>query len=247
MRATNTKPYRGFSMEGSVASWYACNAARDEAEYRRAAMRIAGALDEGANILDVATGPGQLAIELAKLGSRLGDLGPGRITGIDISRSFLAIAQENARASGMDVRFELGDAQALPFDDETFDAVVCRAAFKNFADPMAALNEMERVLKPGGFGLIMDLNRETPSRDLDDYVDRMQMGPISRSMTRIIFKHMLIKRAYAPSDFERMAAHSRFEDCEIRPSGIGIDVWLRKPARTRSIRAERDFSPLLFV
>ena len=247
MHATTAKPYRGFSMEGPIATWYARNAARDEAEYRRAAMRIVGALDESANLLDVATGPGHLAIELAKLRARLGRLGPGRITGIDISRSFLAIAQQNARASGVDVRFELGDAQALPFDDETFDAVVCRAAFKNFAEPVTALDEMERVLKPGGFGLIMDLNRETPARDLDDYVDRMQMGPISRSMTRIIFKHMLIKRAYAPADFERMAAVSRFEDCEIRPSGIGVDVWLRKPARATRTRGERDFSPLLFV
>ena len=56
-----------------------------------------------------------------------------------------------------------------------------------------------------------------------------------------------IKRAYAPSDFARMAALSRFEDCETRPSGIGIDVWLRKPARMRRTCKERDFSPLLFV
>lgn len=234
-------------MEGPIATWYARNAARDAVEYRRAAMRIAGALDEDADVLDVATGPGHLAIELAKLGARLGELGPRRITGVDISRTFVKIAQQNARAASVDVRFQCGNAQALPFADETFDAVVCRAAFKNFAEPVKALDEMARVLRPGGFGLIMDLNRETPMREIDDYVDRKPMGAINRTMTRFIFKHMLIKRAYAPSDFARMAALSRFEDCEIRSTGIGIDVWLRKPGRATRMRVERDFSPLLFV
>ena len=247
MRSSTAKPYRGLSMEGPIATWYARNAARDAAEYRRAAMRIAGALDEGADVLDVATGPGHLAIELAKLTARLGELGPSRVTGVDISRSFVKIAEENARAASVDVRFQLGNAQALPFVDESFDAVVCRAAFKNFAEPVKALDEMARVLKPGGFGLIMDLNRETPAREIDDYVDKMPMGPINRTMTRFIFKHMLIKRAYGPSDFARMAALSRFEDCEIRSTGIGIDVWLRTPGRATRIRVERDFSPLLFV
>ena len=247
MRSSTAKPYRGFSMEGPIATWYARNAARDAVEYRRAAMRIAGALDEGANILDVATGPGHLAIELARLGTRLGELGPSRVTGVDISRSFMKIAEGNAQSAGVDVRFRLGNAQALPFADESFDAVVCRAAFKNFAESVKALDEMARVLKPGGFGLIMDLNRETPAREIDEYVDRMKMGAINRTMTRFIFKHMLIKRAYAPSDFARLAASSRFEDCEIRPSGIGIDVWLRKPAHATRIRVESDFSPLLFV
>ncbi len=247
MRSCTAKPYRGFPMEGPIATWYARNAARDAVEYRRAAMRIAGALDEGADVLDVATGPGHLAIELAKLSARLGELGPGRVTGVDISRSFVTIAEENARAAGVDVRFQIGNAQALPFADEAFDAVVCRAAFKNFSDPAKALDEMARVLRPGGFGLIMDLNRETPAREIDDYVDKKSMGAISRSMTRFIFRHMMIKRAYAPSDFARMAASSRFEDCEIRSTGIGIDVWLRKPGRVTRIRVGRDFSPLLFV
>jgi ubiquinone/menaquinone biosynthesis C-methylase UbiE len=240
------KAYRGFSM-GPIATWYARNAARDAAEYRRAAMRIAGALDEGAGVLDVATGPGHLAIELAKLGDRLAELGPGRVTGVDISKSFVKIAEQNARGAGVDVRFYLGNAQALPFADESFDAVVCRAAFKNFAEPVKALDEMARVLKPDGFALVMDLNRETPAQEIDDYIDKKPIGAISRTMTRFIFKHMLIKHAYAPADFARMAASSRFDDCEIRPSGIGIDVWLRKAGRATKIQTERDFSPLLFV
>lgn len=248
MRANTVKPYRGLGMEGPIATWYARNAARDIAEYRRAAMRIAGALPPGADVLDVATGPGFLAIELAKLRKRLGT--PNRVTGVDISRSFIRIATENARVADVDVAFKPGNAAALPFADESFDAVVCRAAFKNFSDPVQALDEMQRVLRPGGFGLIMDLNGETPAQEIDDYVDQMPIGAVSRSMTRFIFKHMLIKRAYVPSDFARMAAASRFKDCKVRPAGIGIDIWLRKPSNagpaspTASAPA---FSPLLFV
>jgi ubiquinone/menaquinone biosynthesis C-methylase UbiE len=233
-------------MEGPIATWYARNASKDD-EYRRVAVRIAGALDPGADVLDVATGPGHLAIELAKLSTRLRELGPRHVTGVDISHSFVRIAQENASAAGVDVAFHLGNAQALPFSDESFDAVVCRAAFKNFGDPIEALNEMERVLRPGGFCLIMDLNRETSAPDISEYVDEMRLGSISRLMTRFIFKHVLIKRAYAPSDLVQMVDASRFEDCDIRRQGIGMDVWLRKPVARRPVASGRDFSPLLFV
>ena len=159
----------------------------------------------------------------------------------------MKIAGENARTAGVDVRFQLGNAQALPFADEFVRRGGVPGCVQELRRAREALDEMARVLKPGGFGLIMDLNRETPVREIDDYVDRMSMGAISRTMTRFIFKHMLIKRAYAPSDFARMAALSRFEDCEIRSTGIGVDVWLRKPGRATRIRVERDFSPLLFV
>jgi ubiquinone/menaquinone biosynthesis C-methylase UbiE len=172
-------------MEGPIATWYARNASKDD-EYRRAAMRIAGALDPGADVLDVATGPGHLAIELAKLSSRLGEFGPRRVAGIDISRSFVRIAEENARGAGVDVQFQLGNAHALPFEDGSFDAVICRAAFKNFGEPVEALNEMERVLRPGGFCLVMDLNRHTSIPDIHEYIDRMRLGAISRAMTRFI-------------------------------------------------------------
>lgn len=53
--------------------------------------------------------------------------------------------------------FRQGDAARMPFEDETFDFIICRAAFKNFAQPITALDEMNRVLKTGGKALILDL------------------------------------------------------------------------------------------
>src|SRR4030081_255104 len=133
------KPYRGAPMEGILATWYAKNTAG--ADFKACASRIAAHLAPGAHVLEVAPGPGYLAVALARLGSY-------RITGLAISRSFVRMASEYAARAGVDVAFRQGDAAALPFPDAAFDFVVCRAAFKNFSDPVAALREMHRVLRP---------------------------------------------------------------------------------------------------
>ena len=139
MQSARAKPYRGIGMEGVIAHWYAKNTAGDIEDFRRTARMLADRLPSGAQILEIAPGPGYLAIELARLG-------PYRITGLDISKSFVRIAAENARRAGHDVEFRLGDAHALPFAAGSLDCIVCRAAFKNFSDPATALGEMRRTL-----------------------------------------------------------------------------------------------------
>ena len=65
----------------------------------------------------------------------------------------------------------------MPYEDESFDFVVCRAAFKNFADPVGALNEIHRVLRPGGKGSVHDLRAESsPSGE-----DRRSLYPQGRA------------------------------------------------------------------
>src|SRR5262245_23430405 len=151
--ARKAKPYKGLPMEGAIASWYAKNTAGSLAEFRALAARVAAELPPGADILAVAPGPGYLAIELATLGGY-------RLTGLDISRSFVRIAQEKAVLSGVRVDFREGNASALPFADNVFDFIVCRAAFKNFADPVGAIREMHRVSRPGGTALIVDMRND---------------------------------------------------------------------------------------
>jgi ubiquinone/menaquinone biosynthesis C-methylase UbiE len=156
-----TKPHKGVGMEGFVASWYARQTARDLDEFQSLARRIAAHLNPGSRVLEIAPGPGYLAIELAKLTD-------GQVTGLDISRSFVHMAAENAREAGVRVDFEHGDAADLPFPDVQFDFIVCRAAFKNFSRPLVALNEMHRVLKPGGAALIIDLRKDFSRRAVND-------------------------------------------------------------------------------
>jgi ubiquinone/menaquinone biosynthesis C-methylase UbiE len=222
MAMETAKPYRGLGMEGMTARWYAKNTAKSMEDYRRAAAKVAQRLAPGAHVLEVAPGPGYLAIALARLG-------PYVITGLDISESFVRMADERARNEGVRIDFRKGNAAAMPFGENTFDAVVCRAAFKNFSQPVEALDEMYRVLRPGGFASIIDLDKNATPEQIADAVRQMRLGPINSWITRMTFKHMLLKRAYRPEDMRAMAAASRFKSCELRPDGIGFEASFRKP------------------
>ncbi len=207
-------------MEGAVATWYAKHTAKLSADFAGEARRIAESLPAGARVLEVAPGPGYLAIEIAKLVRC-------RMVGADISRTFVRIANENAEKAGLDIAFEEGDAADLQFPDGAFDFIVCRAAFKNFGDPVGALEEMHRVLRPGGEALIIDMRKDATNAALDDAVAGMRLGRVGAVLTRIIFRQ-LRKRAYAKADFLRMAEATPFGCAEIVESPMGLDVRLRK-------------------
>ncbi len=82
---------------------------------------------------------------------------PGiQLTGIDLSPSMLAIARQRAAEVGLQADLREGDAQALPFADNTFDTVLCALALCSIPDPAKAVAEMARVLKPGGKLLLLD-------------------------------------------------------------------------------------------
>src|SRR5689334_18157594 len=132
---STAKGYRGVGMEGAIATWYAKNTGRNLDRFVNTAQIVERHVPAGARILEVAPGPGFLSIELAKSGRY-------QVTGLDISESFVRIARDNAAHAGVVVRFEHGNASAMPFDDASFDFIVCTAAFKNFSDPVGALDEM---------------------------------------------------------------------------------------------------------
>src|SRR5437879_13226133 len=77
------------------------------------------------------------------------------------------MARQNARNVGATVDFHLGNASAMPFDDESFDCAYCSAAFKNFSAPVKALDEMHRVLRPGGEAVVVDICKEASPDDID--------------------------------------------------------------------------------
>jgi ubiquinone/menaquinone biosynthesis C-methylase UbiE len=218
---TSQKPYKGLAMEGLIASWYANNTKGDIRSYWQCARSIADRLSPGSSVLEVAPGPGYLAIELAKLG-------PYRVTGLDISTSFVRIARENARRAGVEIDFRQGDAAHMPFAGDSFDFVVCRAAFKNFTDPVGALDEIHRVLRPGGRASIFDLRKEAAPEDIDAEVRGMGMSWLNSLLTRWTFRFMLLKTAYSRDALEQMVARSRFAEGEIRCDGIGFDLRLAK-------------------
>jgi ubiquinone/menaquinone biosynthesis C-methylase UbiE len=214
------KPYKGIGMEGIIATWYAKNTGRSIAEFRNLAKRIADGLRSSDRVLEVAPGPGYLAIELARLG-------PYRIAGLDVSRTFARLARENAARAGVEVDFQEGDAAALPFAADTFDFIVCRAAFKNFGDPVGALREMHRVLRPGGRAMIIDMRNDASAKSIVEEVAKMQLGRIDAFLTRTTLS-ALRKRAYSRSEFERMVQATPFSGCDIMVQPLGLEVALVK-------------------
>lgn len=183
-------------------------------EWRNRFRRVAG-------VLEVAPGPGYFAVELA----RLDDF---EITGLDISYTFVDIARANARAARVHVDFQHGSASNMPFPGDRFDFVLCRAAFKNFTEPVGALKEMYRVLKPGGKAWIIDLRRDASVQEIGQAVDGMRLGLVNGTITKLTFRFMLLKRAYTKEGFERLLAQTPFEKGEFRESPIGFEVELIK-------------------
>ncbi len=215
--------FKGPEMEGFVARWYAGirGSGKQVEEYRKQAATLTAAVPDGAHILEVAPGPGYLAIEMSRLGRF-------RVTGLDISRTFVEIATDNASQAGVSADFHQGDVARMPFEANTFDLIVCQAAFKNFTQPVNALAEMHRVLRAGGRAVIDDMRSDASHADIESEVRKMELGRLSSFMTKGTLE-MLRRRAYSPATFESLVARSPFQTCVIRTEGIGLDVWLAKP------------------
>jgi len=216
MSLSHVKGYKGIGMEGAIATWYAKNTRRDIAVFRSLAARISQETAPGSRILEVAPGPGYLSIELARRGQY-------EVSGLDISKSFVEIARKNAARESVCIDFRRGNASAMPFEDNSFDFVVCRAAFKNFTQPLEAINEMCRVLKPGGRAMIIDLRQDASREVIGAYVDGLGLGRLDSAFTKLTLK-WLTRRAHTTDDFRKMASNSQFGRCEITETPMGIEV-----------------------
>ncbi len=113
-------------------------------------------LRRGMRVLDFGCGTGSISVGLAEA------VAPGELHGIDMEESQIAIATAAAKAGGHDnAFFQQGDAAALPFEDDEFDAAHCNAVLMHVPGTQAVLAEVKRVLKPGGLLSVRELN--TPS------------------------------------------------------------------------------------
>jgi ubiquinone/menaquinone biosynthesis C-methylase UbiE len=214
-------------MEGAIARWYAAITKKSLEDFKVLAAQIARQIPPQSSLLEVAPGPGYFAIELAKLGNY-------QISGLDIGETFVAIARANAANAKVHVDFRRGNASAMPFGDKTFDVLLCRAAPKNFGEPLLALQEMHRVLKPGGQALIIDLRRDTSRKSIIEAVNGMHLGPVNRLLTKLAFRFMLLKRAYTKREFEQMIHETLFLDSNIREDLMGFEILLSRDRRFSS-------------
>ncbi|OPX64182.1 MAG: tRNA (adenine(57)-N(1)/adenine(58)-N(1))-methyltransferase TrmI [Methanoregula sp. PtaU1.Bin006] len=129
-------------------------------------------LKEGDCVLDAGCGPGYDALRMAAMvGKR------GKVTGIDLSERMIAIAEAKAKGTSLPVSFRTGDVRKLPFPDASFDKVRIERTLQILGNPGQVLDEMIRVLRPGGRLLSVEPDWET-----------MVCDPGSRDTARVFFR-----------------------------------------------------------
>ncbi len=130
--------------------------ARDDGEIHRLLIDTAGITPRD-EVLDVACGPGLVACEVARVARH--------VTGIDLTPAMIDQAREQQRSLGLtNLTWAVGDAQPLPFPDDTFDRVVTRYTFHHFTDPAGVFAEMVRVCRPGGRVTVCDVFTTSPEQ-----------------------------------------------------------------------------------
>jgi len=108
------------------------------------------------NVLDIATGTGDLAINLAETSAK-------KIIGLDISSGMLDVGKQKIKAKNLDQKIDMviGDSENMPFDDNTFDAITVAFGVRNFETLENGLKDILRVLKPGGIFVILETSVPT--------------------------------------------------------------------------------------
>lgn len=172
-------------------------------QWRRRAADLA-ALKPGDRALDVATGTGDLALELARRVTP-----GGSVTGADFSEAMLELAREKSAAANLasevEVRFEAANALSLPYGDDEFAAATVAFGARNFSDLEQGLREMTRVVRPGGQVVVLEIT--TPTRRplstfLEVWFDRIvpALGRVAGDSDAYTYLPSSVRRFPAPEE-----------------------------------------------
>jgi ubiquinone/menaquinone biosynthesis C-methylase UbiE len=223
MNLNKNKGYKGKGMDGFLARFYDKNARNHiMTQYKIWTQTLLEIIPKDAHLLEVAPGPGYLAIELAKSGIK-------SISGIDISPSFVEIAKNNAKESNVKIAFISGNVSMMPFENDKFSHIICTSAFKNFSQPLEALNEIYRVLKIDGLFWMSDMRHDITDHVINRYVDNeMCLKGFNNISTKMTFKYMLRKRAYSKESFIELLAHTEFKVIDVKETEMELICLLKK-------------------
>jgi len=206
--------------DGIAARYDLLNAIMSLGLHRRWRRRLARALAPAAEgrALDVATGTADVALALARRYPR------ARVVGLDPSRAMLARGREKVETAGLGERVSLveGDAQALPFGDDTFDGACVAFGIRNIPDREAALGELHRVLRPGAPLAVLELSE--PTGGLAAPLARLYVHRVVPAVGRLLADRAAY--AYLPSSIAAFPAPAAFAATMAR-AGFG-DVSVRR-------------------
>ena len=187
--------------------------------YRKVAEEVVAAVDCGV-ILDVGIGPGYLPIEIAKMAPNI------RIDGIDLSKRLIEIARSNAAAVSVanHLHFEVGDANKLRFDNDSYDMLISTGAFHSWRNPVMVLNECYRVLKPGKEAWIYDPAEIVTNEGIEVLRSLRARDRFAYRLASFISK----SRAYSKDEVYEIIGKTKFEDYQVEERGNELKSRLRK-------------------
>ncbi len=190
--------------------------------WRRKAVMRSGIL-EGEHVLDVCSGTGELAFLLSR------HVGPqGSVTGADFCEEMLDLARRKKGENHENLSFILSDAKKVPFRDNTFDAVTVAFGMRNIPDTALALQEIDRVLKPGGKFVCLELTRPQYRwfRFFYEWYVFKVMPLISKLFIKnaepYLYLHRSINSFYPPVEFKEMINKCGFDNIRVDSLTFGI-------------------------
>ena len=169
--------------------------------------------------LEVGSGPGYLGLEWLL---RTRDT---RLVGLDICPDMVAIAKNHARELGLADRAEhlLGTGEAIPFEDNAFDAVFTSRSLHEWRNPCMIFTELWRVLKPGGRLYVSDLRRDLSRSACNFLEQRVKSGVILESL------RASIGASYTMADVTALLNLTELAGCEVFETPLGLQVTGIKP------------------
>ncbi|HSN78493.1 MAG TPA: class I SAM-dependent methyltransferase [Anaerolineae bacterium] len=191
---------------------------------RRAVIRRATAMMRAGEAVDLGCGPGYLVTELAQAAPGL------HVTGIDLADEMIAAAERFAAAKGLGERvvFRKGDASRIPFPDDSLDLVVSTLSLHHWSDPRPVLDEVARVVRPGGVYLIFDLRRDlAPPSYLLIWFATHVVVPLALKQAGEPMGSR--DAAYTPAEAEDLARRSRLTGWQVTSGPLWLTIEGRKP------------------
>lgn len=176
-------------------------------------------------LADIGCGPGYLANLVAKRFSSL------RVVGVDASEEMVRTGTINAAKKDLSekVEFRKGDVAWLPFEDDELDIVLSTLSLHHWSDTKKAFSEINRVLKPGGWGLLFDLRRDARRRYL--WLIRFVTSVVAPAGLRRIHEPLgSLLSSYTPTEVESMLRVSSFQSWDVEGKGMWMFIWLFKDA-----------------
>ncbi|WP_296621766.1 bifunctional demethylmenaquinone methyltransferase/2-methoxy-6-polyprenyl-1,4-benzoquinol methylase UbiE [Marivirga sp.] len=174
-------------------------------------------------ILDIATGTGDFAIESLKLN-------PDHVIGVDISEGMLNVGREKLKKRKLDDKITLtsGDSENLPFEDNKFDAIIVAFGVRNFENLEKGLSEMFRVLRPGGKVVVLEFSKPKsfPFKQLYNFYFKNILPTLGKTISKDNAAYTYLPESVRSfpdgKDFTSILDKLGFKDTVCKPLTFGI-------------------------